>query len=114
MTSSPLAGTAVEFDLTVTPAAGAPYEATVKQYMVAGAMQAFAAGSEVTVKIDPGDPMNVLIWGGSDVSASPQGSGGGSEGGRIERLEKLSALRMAGAITEDEFQQEKARILADS
>ncbi len=48
-----------------------------------------------------------MKWG----SAGKPASGGGDAIGRIERLQKL---RESGAITDAEFQKEKAKILADS
>ena len=43
--------------------------------------------------------------------AAPEGSGNMVED-RIARLERLSTLRDSGVLSEDEFQAEKARILA--
>jgi hypothetical protein len=41
-----------------------------------------------------------------------QGSaGGGSGGDTVEELERLAKLRDSGAITDAEFQQQKAKIL---
>src|SRR6185295_2060089 len=40
--------------LTITPAAGDAYQATINQYIYPSAP--FAAGDDVTVKVDPADP----------------------------------------------------------
>ena len=42
-----------------------------------------------------------------------QGGGGGSLGGQIGKLERLQKLRESGALTEGEFEREKAKILAE-
>jgi hypothetical protein len=47
--------------LTVSPSGGAPYEVTTNQYIYPSAP--FAAGEDVTVKVDPDDPQSVMIWG---------------------------------------------------
>ena len=39
-------------------------------------------------------------------------SGGGS-GGEIAKLERLQKLRQSGALTDSEFEREKAKILAE-
>jgi hypothetical protein len=46
---------------TVSPAGGAPYEATFNQYIYPSAP--FAAGEAVIVKVDPDDPTVVMIFG---------------------------------------------------
>jgi hypothetical protein len=46
---------------TVKPAGGEPYEVTFNQYIYPSAP--FAAGEDVTVKVDPDDPNVVMIWG---------------------------------------------------
>jgi hypothetical protein len=48
---------------------------------------------------------------GAAGGAAPEGSGNMVED-RIARLERLSTLRDSGVLSEDEFQAEKARILA--
>jgi Short C-terminal domain len=108
--SSPLTGTEVEIDVTVTPAAGAPYESTVKQYSPAGAAERFAVGSEIPVRSDPDDPQTIMVWGSAQPAAAPAPVAAPS---RIERLEQLGALRKSGALSEEEFEQQKAAILAE-
>jgi hypothetical protein len=46
---------------TVKPAGGEPYSVTFNQYVYPATP--FAAGDEVTVKVDPDDPHTVMIWG---------------------------------------------------
>jgi hypothetical protein len=46
---------------TATPAAGDPYEVTFNQYIYPSAP--FAAGDQVTLKVAPDDPNEVMIFG---------------------------------------------------
>lgn len=50
-----------EFALTVSPGGGESYAASTRQYIHPSA--SFAAGQDVTVKIDPDDPGEVILWG---------------------------------------------------
>lgn len=54
-------GTEHIIKLTVTPVGGTPYEVTTNQYIYPAAP--FEAGQDVTVKVDPDDPNQVMIWG---------------------------------------------------
>ena len=54
-------GTEYVIVLTVKPAGGDPYEATINQYIYPSAP--FSAGEDVTVKVDPSDPSVAMIWG---------------------------------------------------
>jgi len=49
-----------------------------------------------------------LPWG-----SSPQSPGGGGAGGQIAKLERLQTLRESGALTDAEFEREKAKVLAE-
>ncbi len=46
---------------TVKPPGGEAYEVSFNQYVYPSAP--FAAGEDVTVKVDPDDPNSVMIWG---------------------------------------------------
>lgn len=46
---------------TVKPPGGEPYQVAFNQYVYPATP--FAAGDEVTVKVDPDDPQTVMIWG---------------------------------------------------
>ena len=50
-----------------------------------------------------------LPWGSSGGTATA----GGGTGGQIAKLERLQKLRESGALTDSEFQREKAKILAE-
>lgn len=54
-------GTEHTIALTISPAGGAPYKATINQYIYPSAP--FAAGDDVTVKVDPADPNVAMIFG---------------------------------------------------
>jgi hypothetical protein len=56
-------GTEYVITLTVKPAGGAPYQATTHQYIYPSAP--FSEGQDVTVKVDPEDSTQVLIFGGA-------------------------------------------------
>jgi hypothetical protein len=59
----------------------------------------------MTSGFDVGQAVKSLPW----VSS---GSGGGT-GGQIERLERLQRLHQSGALTDAEFEREKAKILSE-
>jgi len=52
-----------ELDLTIKPAGGDPYEATVKQAMLPAWLDTLTDGEVVTVKYDPDSPTSALIYG---------------------------------------------------
>jgi Short C-terminal domain len=60
----------------------------------------------------PGAEINVqgMEMQGLDATAGPPGSPGDDQ--RVAQLERLARLRESGALTEQEFEREKARILA--
>jgi hypothetical protein len=106
--TSPLTGAQVELDVSVQPATGAPYDATIKQYFPAGAAEKFPVGAAIPVRVDPDDPQSLLVWGSAETAAGPS-----PESSRLERLEKLGEQRKSGAISDTEFEQQKAAILAE-
>ena len=78
------------------------------------------------VKVDPNDQAKIAIdWnhvstgpargevrpvgGGEDFSPEPNGGSGGSDS--VAELERLAKLRDSGALTDAEFEQQKAKIL---
>jgi hypothetical protein len=54
-------GTEYVIALTIKPAAGAAYQATINQYIYPSAP--FSAGEDVTVKVDPDDAAVAMIFG---------------------------------------------------
>ena len=61
--TDPGGGKEIRFDVEVRPAGGAPYATTFSQFMLAGSLGGVAAGSEITVRVDPDDPNSMLFWG---------------------------------------------------
>jgi Short C-terminal domain len=55
-----------------------------------------------------------LFFGGIVLFNGSAGSGGGGTSGQIAKLERLQKLRESGALTDSEFEQEKAKILSES
>jgi hypothetical protein len=50
-----------EFTLSISPNGGSVYPATTRQYIHPSA--SFTEGQEVTVKVDPDDSSEVILWG---------------------------------------------------
>ncbi len=116
-----MGGVSVSLKLMVEPPSGATYTATADQVLPDAVVQTLAGGQRVTVKVAPDDPQCLMLWntphaaGGADpdtgrplASAGPEAPGDD----RITRLEQLAELRDAGVLTDDEFQAQKAKILA--
>jgi len=96
------------------------------QYMVpAGAT--LGQGVSLPIKVDPNDPAKIAIdWesaqsapqrgevrpvGGSGFAPAPAPAPAGGGGDHVAELERLARLRDSGALTDAEFEQEKAKIL---
>jgi hypothetical protein len=82
----------------MTATAGGMSSGGVMSRMSAGLDQARAA-QQMTSR---------LPWG-----SSPPSSGGGGTSGQIAKLERLQKLRESGALTDAEFEREKAKVLAE-
>ncbi|MGI8462446.1 MAG: DUF3592 domain-containing protein [Solirubrobacterales bacterium] len=52
-----------QFEVELRPEGGSPYSATFTQFMAKGSMRDIAAGSEITVRVDPDDPNSMMFWG---------------------------------------------------
>ena len=104
--------TRMEIDVNVTSGPGAPRTLTVKQEMV-GDLAAYAPGAQLTIRINPQNPDEALVWsagaGAVATSTAPVAAGGGD---MASRLQQLADLRDRGALTPEEFAQQKQRILA--
>jgi hypothetical protein len=55
--------TEMRFVVEVEPANGTPYEATFTQQLAQQVAEMLAAGSQITVRVDPNDPSSMLFWG---------------------------------------------------
>jgi hypothetical protein len=113
----------LDIDLEVHVSGRQPYRVN-NQYMVpAGAT--LGQGVTLPIKVDPNDPAKIAIdWdsagtapqrgqvrpvGGQGFAPAPAaGSGGGDH---VAELERLAKLRDSGALTDAEFEQQKAKIL---
>jgi hypothetical protein len=115
-------GVSVSLQLMVEPPGAATYAATADQVLPDAIIQTLAEGQRLTVKVANDDPQCLMLWntphaaGGADpdTGRALDATGGVevSTDDRIARLEKLGELRDAGVLTEDEFQAQKAKILA--
>ena len=116
----------LDIDLEVHVSGREAYRVT-NQYMVP-ASATLGPGVTLPVKVDPNDPAKIAIdWdsaatgpargevrpagGGADAPApAPQRAALGG-GDTVAELERLAKLRDSGALTDAEFEQQKARIL---
>ena len=101
----------------------APYM-VASQYIVP-ASAPLGQGVTLPIKVDPNDPAKIAIdWnnvstgpargevrpvGGEGLAPKP--TGGSAGGDSVAELERLAKLRDSGALTEAEFEQQKATIL---
>jgi hypothetical protein len=97
-----------------------------KQYMVP-ASATLGTGVTLPIKVDPNDPAKIAIdWdsaekpaaageirpvGGSGFTPAPAQAAGSGGGDTVAELERLAKLRDSGALTDSEFEQQKAKIL---
>ena len=51
-----------EFDVTITPAGGAPYQTTIRQSMLPAQMEGISQGMACVAKYDPDAPQNAALW----------------------------------------------------
>ena len=51
-----------EFDVTITPAGGAPYQTTIKQGMLPAQMEGLSQGMAIVAKYDPDQPTSACLW----------------------------------------------------
>jgi len=56
-------GQQVEFDVSIKPTTGDPYQTTIKQSMLPAQMEGISEGQSITVKYDPDSPTSALIYG---------------------------------------------------
>ena len=55
-------GQNVDFDVSIRPATGDPYQTTITQSMLPAQMESIAEGASITVKYDPDSPTSALIY----------------------------------------------------
>ena len=56
-------GQMVAFDVTITPAGGQPYDTTIEQSMLPAQLEGITEGGAITVKYDPDNPSQALMYG---------------------------------------------------
>ena len=56
-------GQQVEFDVSIRPAEGDPFQTTISQSMLPAQLEGIAEGAAITVKYDPDSPTSALIYG---------------------------------------------------
>jgi len=109
----------LDLDLEVYVSGRPPYR-VANQYMVP-ASAPIGQGVRLPVRVDPDDPAKIAIdWSnvddgpargevrpGTDASASV-----GDDDDVVSALERLAKLRDSGALTDAEFEQQKARLLS--
>ena len=103
----------IDIDLEVYVSGQAPYR-VANQYIVP-ASAPIGQGARLPVRVDPNDPAKIAIdWdnvarGPARGEVRPVGGDGG--GDSLAELALLARLRDSGALTDAEFEQQKARIL---
>jgi hypothetical protein len=115
----------MDIDMEIHVSGRAPYRVN-NQYMVpAGAT--IGAGVRLPVRVDPNDQAKVAIdWdsadkapargevrpaGDSAAAPAPAPAAGSGSGDTVADLERLAKLRDSGALTDSEFEQQKAKLL---
>jgi hypothetical protein len=56
-------GQMVDFDVSIKPASGEPYQTTIQQSMLPAQLETISEGAAITVKYDPEAPVMALIYG---------------------------------------------------
>jgi len=105
-------GAPVTLGVTVQPPMASPYQAAAQQVLSLEIVNQLHEGASITVKVAPDDPQALMIWGVAE-AATPVAPSPAGETDRVARLTKLQSLRASGAISDAEFEQQKARILSD-
>jgi hypothetical protein len=113
----------LDIDLEVHVSGRRPYRVNNQYLVPAGAT--IGEGVTLPIKVDPGDPAKIAIdWesaqrapgrgevrpvGDSGFTPAPAPPSGGDD--HIAELERLAKLRDSGALTDAEFEQQKAKVL---
>jgi putative oligomerization/nucleic acid binding protein len=116
----------LDIDLEVHVSGRQPYRVNNMYMVPAGAT--IGQGVTLPIKVDPNDPAKIAIdWdsaatapqrgqvrsagGGGGFTPAPAPSAGSGEVDTVAELERLAKLRDSGALTDAEFEQQKAKIL---
>lgn len=108
-------GVVLELELDLTSGPGAPRRLTIRQDVMGGA-DSYPPGLEVPVKFDPQNTDDAMIWADpQDVDAQGGAAAAHLSGAdRASHLDALDQLKQRGLLSEEQFQQAKSRLLADS
>jgi hypothetical protein len=102
-------GISMEVQLNLVSGPGAPRPLTIRQDVMAGA-DAYPAGLDLPVKIDPENPDDALIW--ADVDAETKAAAAPAVAdAKNAQIAALEQMRDAGQLTDQQFEDTKARIL---
>jgi hypothetical protein len=115
----------VAMRLEVRPTGEQPF--TVSKKQVVSRLQIPQPGAAVIIKYDPEDHENFeldveamaqanaqAVEAAAQASAAAGGGDGGAAADPLDRLKKLAELRDAGALTDSEFEAEKAKLLSSA
>ena len=113
----------MDIDMEIHVSGRQPYRVNNMYMVPAGAT--IGQGVSLPIKVDPNDPAKIAIdWesaqrapgrgevrpvGGGGFAPAPTQSGGGDD--HLAELERLAKLRDSGALSDAEFEQQKAKIL---
>jgi hypothetical protein len=100
----------VAFTLEVRLAAQAPYTVQLQQRVPHLMVASVQPGATVTVRVDATDQQRVAIDFAQAPTAQPAAA---SSDDALGKLERLAALHEQGALTDDEFSEEKRRLLGE-
>jgi hypothetical protein len=53
----------VDFDVSIRPEGGDPYQTTIQQYMLPAMLEEIKEGAQISVKYDPDSPTSAMIFG---------------------------------------------------
>jgi Short C-terminal domain len=75
-----------------------------------GDLAVYAPGAQIALRVNSADPNEAMVWG--TIPTPPTAPPASSDSvDTITRLEQLGVLRDTGAISAEEFEHQKARIL---
>jgi Short C-terminal domain len=101
--------------MTVQLEGGAPQPVQNGQKVPPDQTARMVPGTQLPVKADPANPMKCAIdWEqAGSAPAAPSAGAEDDEDDPLDRIKKLQELRESGALTDAEFQAQKAKLLAD-
>ena len=95
-----LGGIPAQLQLTIEPPAGASYDVAIDQVLSESMASALAPGLRLTARVDPADPLVVIVWAIGVTSADDTEA----------RITKLEQLHVRGILTDAEFEDQTAKL----